>query len=107
MGDGAVGLRREGHGDGLEHAVALGARALLEQVLALRRRVLGDEHPDTLISMNNLAATLYAQGETDRAVALVAEALPVALRKYGPKPEVSQYLIGWAEKLGVPIPPLL
>jgi hypothetical protein len=33
-----------------------GARMLLEQALAGRRRVLGDDHPATLTSMNNLAA---------------------------------------------------
>jgi hypothetical protein len=27
------------------------------------RRVLGEEHPDTLTSMNNLALTLYASGD--------------------------------------------
>jgi hypothetical protein len=27
----------------------------LTRVLELRRRVLGEEHPDTLLSMNNLA----------------------------------------------------
>jgi hypothetical protein len=31
------------------------ARELDEKVLAVRRRVLGEEHPDTLTSMNNLA----------------------------------------------------
>jgi len=30
--------------------------------LAARRRLLGDEHPDTLSSMNNLAETLGALG---------------------------------------------
>ena len=32
------------------------ALTLQEQVLARRRRMLGDEHPDTLLSLNNLAA---------------------------------------------------
>ena len=35
-----------------------GARTIQEEVLAIRCRVLGAEHPDTLISMNNLASTL-------------------------------------------------
>ena len=35
-----------------------GARKLQEEMLAIRRRVLGPEHPDTLTSMNNLADTL-------------------------------------------------
>jgi hypothetical protein len=33
-----------------------GARDLLEQALVISRRVLGDDHPDTLTSMNNLNA---------------------------------------------------
>jgi hypothetical protein len=40
-----------------------GARKLEEQVLEARERLLGKEHPDTLMAMNNLAVTLYAQGE--------------------------------------------
>jgi len=33
-----------------------GARELREQTLAARRRCSGEEHPDTLALMNNLAA---------------------------------------------------
>ena len=40
-----------------------GARKLQEETLAVRRRVLGAEHPNTLTSMNNLADTLNAQGD--------------------------------------------
>jgi len=40
-----------------------GARELHEQVLAGRRRVLGDHHPDTLMSRNNLAAVRRELGE--------------------------------------------
>ena len=40
-----------------------GARRLQERVLEVRARVLGEEHPDTLTSMGNLAATLWAQGD--------------------------------------------
>jgi len=43
-----------------EHA---GARELHEHTLTALRRLLGDEHPDTLLSMNNLAATLWALGD--------------------------------------------
>jgi hypothetical protein len=42
--------------DGLQYPHLEGARDLHEQTLAARRRVLGEDHPDTLISMNNLAA---------------------------------------------------
>jgi len=40
-----------------------GAREIQERVLEMTRRILGDEHPDTLASMNNLATTLKAQGD--------------------------------------------
>jgi hypothetical protein len=43
------------------------ARQLQEQVLAGRREVLGERHPDTLTAMGNLAWTLSAQGELDAA----------------------------------------
>ncbi|MGH3686354.1 MAG: tetratricopeptide repeat protein [Pseudonocardiaceae bacterium] len=33
---------------------------LTERALGLRRRMLGEEHPDTLLSANNLAANLWA-----------------------------------------------
>jgi len=32
------------------------------QVMETRKRVLGEEHPDTLTSMNNLAFTIQKQG---------------------------------------------
>jgi Tetratricopeptide repeat len=35
-----------------------GARKLLEEALSVRRRVLGEEHPDTLISLHNLCSIL-------------------------------------------------
>src|SRR5690606_38885158 len=39
------------------------ARDMYEQALAIHRRVLSDEHPDTLTSMNNLALVLHDQGD--------------------------------------------
>ncbi|KAI5799425.1 hypothetical protein FPQ18DRAFT_417189 [Pyronema domesticum] len=44
----------------LPHAVALLANLIKEKVLEVRRRILGEDHPDTLIVMQNLAAT-YAE----------------------------------------------
>jgi tetratricopeptide (TPR) repeat protein len=44
------------------------ARALYEQVIAIRRRKLGDEHPDTLRAMFDLARML-AENERDRPAA--------------------------------------
>ena len=43
------------------------ARELEEQVLAGRREVLGERHPDTLTAMNNLAQTRSEQGDFDAA----------------------------------------
>jgi tetratricopeptide (TPR) repeat protein len=39
------------------------ALMLLEQVLASNRKMFGDDHPDTLMSMNNLAVTRWALGD--------------------------------------------
>ena len=39
------------------------------------RRILGEEHPDTLTSMANLAATYSDQGRTGEAAALQEEVL--------------------------------
>jgi Tetratricopeptide repeat len=38
-------------------------RRLQEPLLEMQKRVLGEEHPDTLLTMNNLALTLMAQGD--------------------------------------------
>ena len=40
------------------------ARDLDQDTLDRRRRLLGDDHPDTLRSASNLAADLHALGET-------------------------------------------
>jgi hypothetical protein len=60
-----------------------GARALQEQVLAVRRRVQGAEHPDTLTSMNNLASTLRGQGDLSGARALHEQELAICRRVLG------------------------
>jgi Flp pilus assembly protein TadD len=52
-----------------------GACELHEQALAGCRRVLGDDHPNTLISMNNLAMTRYALGDLDGAHELLEQAV--------------------------------
>src|SRR5260370_42566242 len=40
-----------------------GGRGFGGEVLEARRRILGEEHPDTLNSISNLARTLAAQGD--------------------------------------------
>jgi len=42
-----------------------GARDLDQDTLDRRRRVLRDDHPDTLTSANNLAKDLRALGDTE------------------------------------------
>jgi tetratricopeptide (TPR) repeat protein len=40
-----------------------GARPYYEQALAIRRKVLGEEHPDTILSFNNLGGLLESMGD--------------------------------------------
>ena len=69
----------------LQYGLALypQARGLFEQALAVRRRVLGEEHPATLTSMNNLALTLSAQGDLAGARSLQEQVLAVSRRVLG------------------------
>ncbi|MCH8028683.1 MAG: toll/interleukin-1 receptor domain-containing protein [Candidatus Dadabacteria bacterium] len=59
------------------------AREFEEKVLETRKRVLGEEHPDTLASMNNLAGTLGAQGDLKRARELQEKVLETRKRVLG------------------------
>ncbi|EMD58161.1 hypothetical protein COCSADRAFT_104582, partial [Bipolaris sorokiniana ND90Pr] len=47
------------------------AEELDVQVMQMRKRVLGDEHPNTLTSTNNLAFTLQSQARREEALALM------------------------------------
>jgi hypothetical protein len=46
----------------------------------MRRRVLGPEHPDTLASMNNLAAVYNDESKYPQAEALDSQALEIKRR---------------------------
>lgn len=59
------------------------AGRLQEQALDGYRRLVGDEHPDTLGSLNNLAATRQAQGDYASARALHEQALTLRRRTLG------------------------
>ena len=48
-----------------------------------RKRVLGDEHPDTLTSMNNLAFTMKELGRKMEAIKLMAECVKLRNRVLG------------------------
>ena len=54
------------------------ARERMEEVLAVRRRRLGTDHPFTLLAMVNMAIVLAASGEPEEAERLILEGLPVA-----------------------------
>jgi tetratricopeptide (TPR) repeat protein len=59
------------------------AERLVRQTLEVRRRRLGEAHPDTAKSYNNLAAVLYWQGELAEAEAMHRRALTVRLQALG------------------------
>jgi len=65
------------------------------------REVMGEEHPDTLTSMNNLASTLSAQGELPRARELQEQVLKVIRRVQGEEhPDTLTVMNNLAETLG-------
>jgi tetratricopeptide (TPR) repeat protein len=59
------------------------ALALEQQALAERRRVLGEDHPDTLLSLGNLGTYLSALGQMDEAERYYREALEKGRRVRG------------------------
>jgi tetratricopeptide (TPR) repeat protein/CHAT domain-containing protein len=59
------------------------AQALLEKVLAVRRKVLGEEHPDTATSYSWVAANLQAQGRYKEAQEGFQKALDIRRRLLG------------------------
>ncbi|MGA7325537.1 MAG: tetratricopeptide repeat protein, partial [Rhodomicrobium sp.] len=61
------------------------AAAIAEKALALAERVLGPEHPDTLISVGSLALLNKAQGRYGEAERLFKRALEVSERVLGPE----------------------
>jgi len=59
------------------------AIALLEQVLTDCVRVLGEDHPDTLASRNNLAGAYESAGRLNEAITLYEQVLPDRIRILG------------------------
>jgi tetratricopeptide (TPR) repeat protein len=59
------------------------AEELQVQVMQTRKRVLGDEHPDTLVSMNNLASTYKSQGRWKDAEELQVQVMQITKRVLG------------------------
>jgi hypothetical protein len=42
------------------------AEPLLVEALAMSKRLLGEEHPDVALSLNNLASLYFSQGRYER-----------------------------------------
>ncbi|HYU32877.1 MAG TPA: tetratricopeptide repeat protein, partial [Thermoanaerobaculia bacterium] len=61
------------------------AEALLEKVVAFRRRQLGEEHPDTLLAKNELGNIYSAQARRKEAEELFDQVLDGRRRKLGPE----------------------
>jgi tetratricopeptide (TPR) repeat protein len=59
------------------------AHSLFERALAIRRKVLGEEHPDTAESYASVAHTLNAQGKSARAEPLFQKALDIYRKALG------------------------
>ncbi|MFN9076574.1 MAG: tetratricopeptide repeat protein, partial [bacterium] len=59
------------------------ALPLQDSALATRRRTLGEEHPDTLVSINNMGSLLQAQGRLAEAEPYLREALEKRRRTLG------------------------
>ncbi|KAF2818040.1 hypothetical protein CC86DRAFT_310088, partial [Ophiobolus disseminans] len=51
------------------------AEAMHRQTLALKEKVLGPEHPDTLTSMNNLASVLRAHSKYNKVIPTYTQTL--------------------------------
>ena len=62
------------------------AIALHEETLKLTEAKLGPDHPDTLVSRNNLAVAYRAAGRTAEAIALHEATLKLREAKLGPRP---------------------
>jgi serine/threonine protein kinase/tetratricopeptide (TPR) repeat protein len=63
------------------------AHPLLQSALATRRRVLGDDHPRTLESVNDMACLLQEEGKFAEAQALFQELIDARRRVLGPEHE--------------------
>jgi tetratricopeptide (TPR) repeat protein len=53
------------------------AQNLYQRALAIKRRLLGDRHPDLAVTLNNLALVELAQGHRPEAETMLAEALAI------------------------------
>jgi serine/threonine protein kinase/Tfp pilus assembly protein PilF len=76
------------------------AEAMSREALAIRRKLLGNEHPDVADSLNNLALALHAQGRLAEAETMYREALAIQKRLWGDRhPSVPDALHNLADVL--------
>lgn len=61
----------------------IGARSYCERALAIREKVLGEEHPDTALSLNNLGHLLHLLGELTGAGSYLEQALAISEKTVG------------------------
>ncbi|HWL95390.1 MAG TPA: tetratricopeptide repeat protein, partial [Phycisphaerae bacterium] len=77
------------------------AEALLRSVFATRQRLLGDDHPDVFLSLNNLVALLNWREDLPGAIELGLQVLERADRILGPDhPRTCQYAFNLATLYG-------
>jgi tetratricopeptide (TPR) repeat protein len=65
------------------------AQIQMEKTLDLRRRAMGEDHPDTAVSMNNLAVLYMNEGKISQAEPLVIKALEIRRRVLGEEDPVT------------------
>ncbi|NJN12254.1 MAG: tetratricopeptide repeat protein, partial [Richelia sp. RM1_1_1] len=71
---------------------------IAEKALAIREKVLGYDHPDVAISLNNLALLYYSQGNYSKAEPLLVRSLAIMEKVLGKEhPDVAQSLNNLAE----------
>jgi tetratricopeptide (TPR) repeat protein len=74
------------------------AEPLYRQALDIRKKALGDKHPDYSASLNNLAVLYYAIGDYAKAEPLVRQALDIQKKALGDKhPDYAQSFNNLAE----------
>jgi len=59
------------------------AEPLYQQALALRQKLLNDDHPHVAQSLNNLAGLYYSQGKYNEAEPLYEQALNICEQRLG------------------------
>jgi eukaryotic-like serine/threonine-protein kinase len=76
------------------------AQTLFRRAFEIRRKMLGPEHPDTLVSMNGLARTLDVEGHYAEAEELLRQSLDIERRVLGPEhPDALMSMNGLANTL--------